>query len=422
MKSKSAAPDTTGSSRRDEPQPGPDRALGTPLDRGQTEPPARRPATSRGGPARRSRGAWLAVAGALLALSAWLMSRGDREKPTVRPPKVEFRRNSTPEESLRNQKRRTLAPLPAPSAGAEGFVKRRDPMLVALPVDPKRSAMVFELSALKEAPIMGIWLDCLLARGEDDRDRRGIERFKDKLGIDPLEDLERIAVSSEKVILMQGAVAGATFDPDEWTSRTYGERGIVYENRESGRVVAMWGDDMMIASGETDTPDAVEEAIDRLESQDPTQRPILEDWQAYGDVYGVLSPDDLSKMFPEDQAALAERVRQVVERVDIHVDASDDVALVADVNGPGEDELVDLSKSFGAALAVGRIKAQNDGDERLAQLLDFAKVKQARGGQFSLDVALPIDVLKDLGPCRKDRPARAAPADAANSAPAPSAR
>ncbi|WP_373533610.1 hypothetical protein, partial [Microcoleus sp.] len=351
----------------------------------------------------KKKGIWLAVAVALLALSAWLMSRGDKEKPTVRPPKVEFPRRSTPEESTRNQKRRTLPPLPAPSADAEGFLRRRDPMLVALPVDPKRSAMVFELEALKEAPIMQIWIDCLLENSEADRYRRGLERFKERFGVDPLEDVERIAVSSDRVMLLQGAFEDATFDPAEWTQRTYGQGGVIYENVESGRVVGMWGDDMMIASGQTDSAGPVEEAIDRLESTDPAQKSILDDHQAYGDVYGVLSPDDLAKMFPEEQAALADKVREVVERVDIHVDASDDVAMVADVDGPGAEDLEDLSKSFGAALAVGRIKAQSDGDEKLAQLLDFAKVKPPRGGGFSLDVALPIEVLKDLGPCRKDR-------------------
>jgi hypothetical protein len=363
----------------------------------------------------KTRGIWLGVAAALLALSAWLMSRGDKEKPTVRPPKVEFPRGSTPEESSRNEKRRTLPPLPSRS-DEEGFVRRRDPMLVALPHDPKRSAMVFEVGALKEAPLMEAWIDCLLAKNEDDRDRRGLERFKERYGIDPLEDVERIAVSSERVMLMQGSFGAARFDPEVWTRRTYGEKGVIYENQESGRVVGMWGDDMMIASGETDSADPVEEAIDRLESTDPGQQSILSDQQAYGDAYGVLSPDDLARMFPPEQAALAEKVKQVVEHVDVHVDASEDVAMVADVRGPAGEDLENLSKSFGAALAVGRVKAQNDGEEKLAQLLDFAKVKQPRGGAFSLDVALPIEVLKELGPCRKDRdedgddPPRARPA------------
>jgi len=344
------------------------------------------------------KGLWLVLAALLLALSAWLMSRGDKEKSTARPPKVDFPRHENPEESTRNSKRRTLAPLPMPSADSEGYRSKRDPMLVALPADPKRSAMVFELEALKESPIMQVWLDCLLAR--DSREKLDLARFKDRFGIDPLEDVERIAVSSERLLLMQGSFTNARFDGDVWKRRTYGEKGVIYENQDTGRVVATWGPDMMIASGTSDSSEPVEDAIDRLESTDPAQTTILPDGSAYGDVYGVLSPEDLSRMLGPDQEALAEKIRSIVQRVDIHMDAADDVAMVADVAGPAGDDLNDLSKSFGAALAVGRLKAQSDGDDKLAELLDYAKVKP-RDGQFSVDVALPFEVIKDLGPCRK---------------------
>ncbi|MBK8254868.1 MAG: hypothetical protein IPK82_19690 [Polyangiaceae bacterium] len=360
------------------------------------------------------KGLWLGVFVALLALSAWLMSRGDKEKSTVRPPKVEFPRNATPDESVRNQKRRTLPPLPSPNNNDEGFRMRRDPMLVALPVDKKRSAMVFEVEALKETPIAQIWLDCLLERTDRQGDASGLERFKERFGIDPLEDVERVAVSSERLAIMQGSFSGATFDPSVWNKRTYGEKGVIYENPESGRTIAMWGGDMMLMSGVSDSAEAVEDAIDRLESTDPNQKSILNETNAYGDIYGVLSPEDLAKMLPEEQDALAEKVQQVVDGISVHVDASEDVAIVADVNGPGGQDLEDLSRSFGAALAASRFKAKNDGNEELANLLDYAKVKQPAGGHFALDVALPIDVLKTLGPCRKSSPPSAATAEPKN--------
>jgi hypothetical protein len=364
------------------------------------------------------KGIWLGVAVLLLALSAWLMSRGDKEKPTVRPPKVEFPHNATPEENSRQQKRRTLPPL---SNDEEGFRMKRDPMLVALPTDPKRSAMVFEVDALKESPIMKTWIDCLLAKNA--REKQGIERFKKKFGFDPLEDVDRVAVSSERLLVMQGSVNKASFEG--WAKRTYGEKGVVYTDPESGRVVATWGGDMMLWGGSNGASDAVEDAIDRLESKDATQKPLLDDWQAYGDVYGVLSPDDLAKMLGPEQEALADKIKNVVQHVDFHADASEDVAMVADVRGgQAQEDMEDLAKSFGAALSLGRLKAQNDGDEKLAQLLDYAKVRSS-GGAFSVDVALPFDLLKELGPCRKDAfddddPPRAVPAPSATAAPQPS--
>lgn len=343
------------------------------------------------------KGIWLGVFVVLLALSAWLMSRGDKEKPTVRPPKLEFPHHASPEEHKRNDERRTLPPLPTNEE--EGFRRKRDPMLVALPVDPKRSAMVFEVDALKESPIMKTWLDCMLSR--DGREVADMDRFKERLGIDPLEDIDRVAVSSEKLILMQGSMEKATFDTETWTKRSYGEKGAIYTNPVNGRVMGTWGADMMMLSGTPDSAEAIEDAIDRLESTDPAQKPILNDWQAYGDVYGVMSPDDLAKMLPREQAALAERIKSMVQHVDFHADAADDVAMVAEVQGSQAGEMEDLAKSFGAALAVGRIKAQEEGDEKLAQLLDYAKVKP-HGGAFSVDVALPYELLKELGPCRKD--------------------
>ncbi|MFO0592138.1 MAG: hypothetical protein U0441_31635 [Polyangiaceae bacterium] len=347
------------------------------------------------------RGIWLGVAVLLLALSAWLMSRGDTEKPTVRPPKVEFPRGQNDKERDRNDKRRSLPSLDDPSK--EGFHRKRDPLLVALPTDPKKSALVFELDALKESPIMKAWLDCVMAR--EDGDARDMERFKEKLGVDPFEDIERVAMSSEKLMILQGNVGKAKFDPASWDKRTYGEKGTIYTNPVSGRVVALWGPDMMLVSGDPDSADAVQDAIDRLESTDPSQRPLLSDYQAYGDVYGVLSPEDLAKSMGGDQRALADKVKQLVDRVDFHMDAADDVAMVADVRGGrgdgNADDMEDLAKSFGAALAVGRIKAQQDGDDKLAQLLDFAKVRPG-GGAFTVDVALPYELLKEMGPCRKD--------------------
>ncbi|XYI00910.1 hypothetical protein ACMHYB_14595 [Sorangium sp. So ce1128] len=357
----------------------------------------------------KKRGVWLAAAMVLLALAAWLMSRGDKEKPTVRPRKIEFPLYPQPVELERASRRRTLPPLPAPSPDVEAPQWKRDPLLVALPADPKRSAMVFEIEALKESPSMQIWLDCMLSR---DNERADFARFKDRYGIDVLEDVERVATSSAGLVVFQGSFEGAKFEREQWTTRTYGEKGILYEEKETGSVFATWGPDLLIANPRAE-PGLVEDTIDRLESTDPAQGSILQEHQAYSDAYGVLSPDDLSKMLPLEQDELAERIRDTVERVEIHVDASEDVAVVAEVAGPAGQEMKDLSKLFGAALSVGRLNAQRDGHDELAELLDYARVKtepqrgpgesQPEEQRLSVEVALPVELLKNLGPCRRDR-------------------
>jgi hypothetical protein len=165
---------------------------------------------------------------------------------------------------------------------------------------------------------------------------------------------------------------------------------------ERGSVLATWGDEIVLAGADAK---AIEEALERLESQSARESPIPE-WSVYGDIYGVLSPEELADMLPEGQGEIAARLRASIDRVDLHVDTSEDVAIVADVNGPNADDVKDLAKSMGAALSLARAGAEDEGDERLRELLDYATIKP-RDGRFTLDVALPLEVLKQMGPCRK---------------------
>lgn len=339
----------------------------------------------------------------LLGLSAFFMSAGDKPKKPERALRAEFPRFAKPWEEARNQKRRTL--LPPTSAGQEPDVapRKRDPLLVALPTETNKSAVVFEVAALKDSPVGQAWLDCLLEKqANGKKQKRGRDEFKEKFGIDLLEDVDRVAVSSGKVAILSVTQGAARFDRSGWPERKVGEYGVLYENKEEGGVLATWGDEIVLAGADAE---AIEAAITRLESKAPARSAVIPDWAAYGDIYGVLSPEDLADMFPKDQfpkdqGDLAERLRRAVERVDLHVDTSEDVAIVADVNGPSEDEIGDLAKSMGGALSLARLGAEQNGDDKLRELLDYATVRP-NGGRFSLDVALPLDVLKEWGPCRK---------------------
>jgi hypothetical protein len=106
-----------------------------------------------------------------------------------------------------------------------------------------------------------------------------------------------------------------------------------------------------------------------------------------------------------DQKEIADRFRSALQRIELHVDASDDVALTADATGPVPGDVADLGKTLGTALALGRVKAQADGDQVLADLLSLAVVSpHGREGRFTFDLALPMDVLKKhLGPCPRDQ-------------------
>jgi len=338
--------------------------------------------------------AWLILAALLLALAAFLMSRGDREKTAAAPPKVTFPRRPKPEEDARRERRRTLPPAPAAPDATE-VPKRRDPLLWALPSDPKKSAMVFEVSALKSSPVGQAWLDCLLARGGE---QKGRSSFKQMFGIDPLEDVERVAVSSERVAVLSVSSGAAQIDRSGGAKRAFGEKGVMYEDPNGKAVMGTWGDEIVLAGQDSA---AVEAAIQRLESKEPSAPPAIPEWSAYGDIYGVLSPEDLAAMLPPEQAGIAAKLEDAVRRVNVHVDASEDVAMVADVEGV-DGGLEDLSKSMGAALSVARATAEERGNDRLSELLEYAAVHPQKGNEkFSMDVALPFDVVKEWGPCRR---------------------
>ncbi len=336
---------------------------------------------------------WLLVAGILLGIAAWFMSRGDKPKRAQRDAEVDFPRFPRNEERLRNERRRTLPPVrPQGDATTPDPMLKRDPLIVALPTDKNKSTVVFEIAGLRDSPVGKAWLDCLMKRDG----QRGLEQFQSEFGLNPIEDIERVAVSSAPLMILSVRGDQLDFDRPGFAKRVFGSQGAIYEKSPSREVYATWGDSLVL-TGPNVT--AIEEAITRLESGEPSE-PAIPEWSRYGDIYGSISPSELSDMMPDSQDGLAKKVREAVERVDLHVDASEDVAIVADVAGPGEDDIADLGKSFGAALSLARLKAKSDDNDKLAELLDYAAV-HPRGNRFALDVALPFDLLKEMGPCRK---------------------
>lgn len=341
--------------------------------------------------------AWLLAAVVLFALAAFLMSRGDKGAQAKRPPAVAFPRHEKPEEQARNQRRRTLPPPPLQDEKEEGVRARRDPVITALPTTPGKSAVVFEASALKSSPVGALWIDCMLSP----RERDELKRLKEQYGVNPLEDVERLAISSERVGVLSGDFAGARLDQLSRKQRGYGQKGKIYEDDGGGsRAFAVWGEELVLFGRKVEE---LEAAIDRLEDRAKAAPPVIPAWASYGDVYGVLSAADLADMLPESQREIAERLRGAIENVELHVDASDDVAMVAEVTGPDAEQVKDFSKTLGTALSLGRLKAQSDGDDKLAELLDYARVSP-RGGRFSVELALPIEVIqRQMGPCRRGK-------------------
>ncbi|WP_434041658.1 MULTISPECIES: hypothetical protein [Sorangium] len=327
--------------------------------------------------------AWLLAAVVLLGLAAWLMSRGDGKATAARKPRVEFPRYPRDAEQERNQRRLTLPPPPQNDPKRPG---RRDPVLTALPTDKATSALVFEASAIKDSPTGKLWLDCMLAeRGMD-----SFDELKDELGIDVLEDIDRIAATSGGLVVVSGQLGSMRLPSLRGSRRAHGERGALFEEEGRSPVLGVWGDGLLLVGRRAED---VEAAIDRLEDKVPPEPPVIPEWASYGDAYGVLSADDLAALLEESQPEIAERLRGAVSQVELHIDASEDVAIVADVTGPVKADIDDLGKTLGATLSLARLKAQADGEEELVELLDLARVSP-RDGRFMLDLALPLPLIQ----------------------------
>ncbi|AKT38678.1 hypothetical protein [Chondromyces crocatus] len=346
---------------------------------------------------------WLLAFVLLLGIAAFLMARADSPRAPARAVRMAFPRHPTLRDHERRARRQSLPPVALPG-DTEAAPQRRDPLTVALPTDPDKSAFVFELEDLKDSPLGQIWMDCLLERTD-----RGRDRFKDVFGIDLLEDVERVAVSTGRVAILGLVPDAERTPPPRATARPYGERAQIYTSDDRGEIFATWGDSLLLTGPERS---AIEAALDRLDGKGPLEEPRIPDWSAYGAMYGVLSPEDAANLFPPSRAELAAQLQAVVSRVDIHVDAAEDVAMVLDVSGPQADDLADLARSLGGALTLARATSTEEGDHPLARLLEHAAV-HPKDDRFAVDLALPLDLLKTMGPCRKrePRPQEARPGD-----------
>jgi len=357
-------------------------------------------------PGTRRHPGWLLLAALLLLASAGLLALVEvpPERPVVQ---VDFPRRMRGVERRRQLDRRTLPPAAGPASPEPGgppvAPPGRDPFLAALPATPGQPLVIFEANALRHSRLGELFIRCALAR-----DPGYFDEVARQSGLDVLKDVDRVGFAGPTVVV-SGTFAQARWErmEAEADAEPYGEAGRLYRDR--GRapapVLARWRDQVVVLA-----PDAAgaRRAIDQLEGRAPAP-PALDDALAYGEVYGVIPGEAVRRLFPARDQDLAARLAAAASRVELHVDAMQDVAAVVRVEGEDPAALTDLARSLGGVIAAGRLQAQATGDGRLAELLDAARVVP-EDGRFSLELAVPAATLERwFGDCAGPAPGPALP-------------
>ncbi len=339
---------------------------------------------------------WLLAATLLVIAAAWLVRIPESTAPIARP-EVEMPRQLRPAERQRMLSRLT----PAVTDAGTRRTEVRDPMLAALSAGGGGSGMVLEVNALRNSPLGELLLRCLAAREGRGNALEALAR----MGIDPLRDIDRVGFTEH------GIVVSGDFRRANWegllgtaTGAPYGDRGQItaVDPRAQGGntlVATRWGDSLLHLG---DSEGDARRVLDAVEGRGPAPRPLLSPEQTYGELYGVVSGPDLARTLGGNEP-WATALVDAASRVEVHLDARRDVALVADVSGEDARKLEDLGKTLGGALAMARVQARAGGDDEAAELLSFARVSPAQGKALSLEVALPLEVVaKRLAFCRGD--------------------
>jgi hypothetical protein len=350
---------------------------------------------------RRRRWVWLVGAGVLFAGAAVLMSLA--AAPKALPPRVKMPRGMDSDDLLRLTHRRTLAVPPEPQdspadpAQPPPQPRMTDPVLRAMPARVKRAAIVIEANAIRYSPIGQLLIACLAQSGDLD-----VSKLKKEVGIDPLVDLDRVSMFDDTFMI------SGQFGQAKWNEAFKGQRQtalndhtILWEPVLGGTVSATWRDTMLIMGRDRA---AIEQTVARLEGTGPAETPVISEGESYGEAYGAVAPEAIADMLARDQPALAERLRQVVSSISMHVDASHDVGLVLNARGSGQDT-ADFGKAVGSAMAMARLAASAEGNQDLSQILEYARVApDGDSSGFRAELALPLTFFEEkLRDCGKKR-------------------
>lgn len=330
----------------------------------------------------------LVVAAVFFLVTAYLLSRSSAETaavdagpgavapgkaPVVFPRDVAPRR---PEGALATDR---AAPAPKPP--------NLDAMQRALLGGGAKGAIFVEANAIRHAPLMEKILRC---REKDAAD--GLTRMKNELGIDPMEDIDRIGFDGD-VFVASGFFEDLKLPADIGEGTPYGDAARLWtETTAEGEsmVFGKLGNGMLL-TGVDDA--AVKAAIDRAEGRQAAEVAGLPPGFGQGEIYGTVGAEFIQSLLGGSEDPLAENLARLVTSTTVRMSVGEDAALSLDLQAKDERSGEDLASAVKGGLAVLRAEAENAGDRELVSLLDQARVEPRGDGRFDVDAVVPGDVL-----------------------------
>lgn len=344
----------------------------------------------------------LLVAVVLLVVGALLSRCSDEaERPEGEAMAKAEAKERAAEVVFPRDRRATRRAPPPPAKPGEPAPQRReafgDPIQRAMAF-PDGGAVFVEVNAIRHSPLVERILACRKDEATD-----GMRQMKETLGIDPLEDVDRMALH-DKVFAVSGFFDELKLPSEAGEPEAYGDGAQLYrmpnpDDPEGGTTVFGRVGEGLLLLGEDEAE--VKAAIDRAEGRGETGAGLPLD-VTQSEVYGRFGPELLTELLGNGSGGadpLVARVSEIVTDGTVRILVDDAVSMSLDLETNDAEAGEDLSKAIGGALAGARAKAESEGNADLAALLDRARVLKQEDGRFGIDVAVPGDVILDAMGC-----------------------
>ncbi len=270
----------------------------------------------------------------------------------------------------------------------------RDKLARALASPGKDGALVVEVNAIRNSPLVDKLLACEQARKGDGAN--GLAMLKEKLGVDVTEDVDRVAFDKD-VLAVSGFFADLKLPENMGAGESYGDGGRLFKVKDEAGVdivVGKVGDELLLTGFDEAQ---IKGAIDRAEGRGEAG-PSFPAGIAAGEVYGLVGPAFLKELLGSLNDAGANRLAEVVTQSTVQIAVDDAAALSMDIQVRSPQEGQDLSKALGGLVSMARAQAEEEGDGELAGLLEQANIVPHDDGSIALDLAVPgNELLKAFG-------------------------